>query len=477
MIRRSAGKLKIIMGLVLLSLILLRLIVVQLQQYPYAPGVKTQLTFSYIDLLYELKCSADLLPNSADSRFHSHEAASISQSVGDPWLISPALSYVGRSYCSLGTSASRSLTIIDQWLLVLSTILSIFAARFLSGSWMVSLVVGCVVIYRNSLADSIGAVSLDGYLQVLFTLWLASAAHFIKTGSLWSLGMMVGAVQVGALFDLSFSVLALCLPVMLIVGFPFRKAFAARIVKRLQRRRRRKRLAQPERHASMAGGKDTWASRLVVTTKWMLGQGVPENPSVRWGVGLSRGGVFRVIRAPFGLWVFRKNRWKHLIIGWVVAFALIVAFSAAVYGLIGLRISGAVPWPPMAVVVSHLKFDWFTQWCLGTIFTLDLYGALSLGVIIFCAVQSPTDGIFSFLEATWMVMIAIVGLLVFAFIFDMINYPQMSNLQVSEQILSGSLAVPFRKIFLWCEPALLMFGIAGCYNLIKVADTRFGDGR
>jgi hypothetical protein len=457
-----------------LLLILLRLIVMQLGQYPYEPTLKAQLTYSYLDEIYHSQARDNLMAGVRSARLIEPDSQNLPKKELIAWLASPGFSWVANIYGQDGGTGVVGLLDFGMWLLVVSTFLGVLSGRFMTGSWMIGLIAGTAIIYRESVVLGISAVGPDRYLQFFFMLWFAGACHFLKTGSLISLGAAVLAVFCGSLFDGAYVGIALGIPIMLLFGHPYRKIFASRILRRLQHRKRlrNKRLDDRSSASGLAGQNESFGSRLAVTIKWMVGQGAPEHPNAYWASNISRGGLFRAIQAPFGLWVFRKNRWKHLIAGWAIVFIVACLIGTAGYEFVAAAITGSLQFPLLGLQGTSINPQWISLWVMGVMDPLDIHCFISFAVLFVCAVQSPTDGLFSFLESTWMLIITLLCLLFFAFTFDMVDYRLIEHFKKIVEDPGVDVRIPVRQVFFWCEPALLTIGISGVYNLIKVADSR-----
>jgi hypothetical protein len=392
------------------------------------------------------------------------------------WLVSPGGLWLEELNCptgSIGAFKARDLAFIA---FATAVLLCVMAARFLTSSWIVGIFAALAIVYRDSASTLAYQLGVDSLVSLLFSLWFAASVHFFRTGSLITLACSVAAIALGSLLDFAMLGLALVLPAMVVLGRPFRRVMASHLIKRMRVEKRRRRSFSPRLDADGLGQRfrDSLATRVGATIKWMIGRGIPENPSLTLGYDLTRGGLFRAVNAPFGLWVYRRRRWQQIIWGGALVFILVLVLCAVTFEAQVARFAGGPHFPFADLVGTSISVQWSALWIFGVTDPVDIYLAISLAIMLVCAFQSPADGIFSFLESVWFTGFGLAILLFFAFTVDMVDYRLVEHFKKLTLDPSLSLVLPPRQVIAWSEPVILTMGISGLHNLIKVADSRLG---
>ncbi|MEZ4741762.1 MAG: hypothetical protein R3B45_04840 [Bdellovibrionota bacterium] len=469
----SAGeKVKFALALALIIFLLIQMVSLQIDRGKVESLLgKSIISIAYMDKLLGVHCRH---PQDDDFNknfsFFSLERPDPSGLALLAWLVSPGTSLSYALFCENGHYSSDKNMAWGYYVMLLTLLLLVLCARFLTGSWVISLFVGCFVITREELIARFAILDADPILMMAFSLWFASTVHFLKTGAVVSFLVSACAILLGVAFDYAFGGFVLGLPIFVLVGFFFRQQQAKAIRIRLKSK---KSLKDPHSKLLRSGIQEEKAGkRFFATLKWMLGRGVPATPQVDLRRNIERGSLFRAINVPFGYWIYRKSRWKKLLFANAVVVFIVILFALGLFHFSAWRFSdGKVPnFFSMTFDIVDLK--WMSFWFFELIEPFDIFYIISLAVILVCAMQSPADGLLSFFESIWLLIISAVLTLSISFVFDMIDYYLLNR--YNSLPLVSSVQLLSRNFFLWIEPVVLMLGISGGYNLIKVADSRLG---
>jgi hypothetical protein len=471
------SRFKVFLVLTTIIVILIQLVWINIKDYD--PHIQSRAIGASTSMVAKFAATCKLNnDNYVDSGATSDESPfdPMSSLRNRPWLVSPAFSALVLLACDDQKNPLNRLVIWAKWCLMATAFLSVLTARFLTSSWLISLLTGAAILGRSTFLDRLPELAVDGYLGLAFSLWLACSAHFIRTGSVIMVLVAALAIFIGGLFDPSFLALGFAMPVLLLGGSLVRKRLAAPVFKRLRQERRRQ--EQLRRSMSYRGSVKTriwpdFKSRL----RSLLRKGLPREPILDLRRGLQRGGLFQTIDVPFAIWAYHESRWFKLAVGWIMTS---LAFALFYVMIIGWYLYPAAIEPSLAKFFEFAfrleSFDWFwfDQWVGHNINTIDLYYGLSLVIVLFCGIQSPADGLLSFLEAAWLLAIGCCLCFVSCLFLDYVewnllfhNLPSLDHARDLSQLLVRS---PAR----WIEAGLLTFGICGVYNLIKVIDSRLG---
>jgi hypothetical protein len=152
-------------------------------------------------------------------------------------------------------------------------------------------------------------------------------------------------------------------------------------------------------------------------------------------------------------------------------------FTALLLAMVHWALSGGSGMATLAQLARQagaLHLD-VSGWTTALLQRFDLHLAVSLVVIVLCAVQSPAAGLSSFLEGVWLALIAGVLLAAAACLSDAADFGLVRSLVEAGIIDPLAMGVTPRPVMLWLEPAVLSLGVAGVYNLMKVLDTRMAE--
>lgn len=453
---RGWRRVRIAVPMILLSMILARLVWMQLRSYPAWTSPRAVISNeAWLDgdsAACGARRSPLNAPRPAEAGLGPLERAYVS-------LSSPGYAALSLLSCQLDLPEGRVAAKVNQWLFVATVLMATLMTRFLTSSWTISLITAAMLLSRGRLLAEIGTASVDFPVMLGVTTWLACMAHFLRTGAALSLALAAVASLAGAAFDRSLIVLPLVVPAFLLVGFLYRRQLARPVIRRLRgmNRRRREFYAKSGRLPETADA--SVLRQFSGTLRWMLGmEFAPQSPPGAPRLSYERGSLFRTIDVPFLLWIYWRKRWLRVTIGWLAVFALaLLVFST---------LPGA---------------DWVVPKGLGEALLQplaersDLHFATSLAIVLVSALQSPAAGLPSFLEGMWLALIALVAVFVSAALADagdQLLLAKLSAQGIQDGLLTGLMP---RASGLWLEPIVLSLGVAGIYNLMKVLDTRIAE--
>ncbi len=453
---RRWRRIRIAIPVILLSMILARLVWMQLRSYPAATSPRSEISNEAWLSAVDSACGAR---RSALSSLH------LSSEKGGPLeraylsLSSPGYAVIGLLSCTLDQPAEKVTTKVNQWLFVATVLMATMMTRFLTSSWTISLITAAMLLSRGRLLAEIGTASVDFPLMLCVTTWLAAVFHFIRTGAALSLVASVIAALIAASFDRSMVALSLVVPMFLMVGILYRRRLARPVIRRLRGMNRKRREVYAKAGGMQVAEAPSVFGRFTGTVRWMLGMEFPPlQPPTGPRLSYERGSLFRTIDVPFLLWIYWRKRWLRVTIGWLAVFVL------------ALLIFSTLPGADWAIPKA------FGRALLGPFEgRVDLHFATSLAIIVVSAAQSPAAGLPSFLEGMWLALLAMVLILaasVFADAGDRLLLVRMVNSGLQDPLL---MALPPRAGGLWLEPVILSLGVAGIYNLMKVLDTRIAE--
>jgi hypothetical protein len=467
-------RVRVAIPLLLLTMILMRLVWMQLRSYPVVQDPRTLIAIERLVKDGAAGCVYERSqPGESTGALAGGEARERAVRL---WLTSPGHALATRAACRYGALADRYAIKLNQWLFAGTVLLATLMTRFLTSSWTVSLIVAGMLMSRGGLLAELGRVSADWLLGFSFTLWMTCIAHYLRTGAPVAFVGAALAVAVGALFDRALAPLALAMPIVLGVGYAYRRQLARPVIQRLREVNRQLRVFQRQSNALPDVELESFFGRLSTGVRWLLGMEFPPREATGFMPSFARGGLFRTLAVPFLLWAYHKRRWLQLTSAWLAAFAVIVAAIVVGYAwmldagggiaevLAGMR-------PSLAKVPGHFMH----LWALLALERMDLHLALSFFVMLTCALQSPAAGLAGFLEATWIALAGCLLVGAFACGLDLLDAQLVEQLPFEGRRMLWTLAFGPRPFMLWLEPVVLSLGAAGVYNLMKVFDTRVAE--
>ncbi len=473
------------LALLLLSMILMRLVWMQLRVYRAHVDPKAYLSLMF----YE-----DLAPTGSVN-FGQIPLGIKLEKAANPaplgWYGSPVFRVFHTMIGSSDNLNERFFIRNNQSLLMFLVFFLVIMVRFITSSWTCALIVGAVVMSRGKLLSAVGEISQDIPLMTLIAGFYASLAHCVRTASPISLGCAILMFGTGVFLDGSFVGLAGSMPLMLGGGY------LVHLSKVRKGWRRLKRLLIPvvlvKKLRRIDGGSLPFL-RWSLEVRSLIGV-VPAPKSVHRDrrVNLEGGGLLQTLRVPFLLWCFAQKRWLKVSVLW---------FLAALFGallLVGMKTSFVnseplhgltqgwlfqnplqTPWIikgasyELAPFVQHQAMGqgfwlWAYYWIQIQFESIDIHLIASLLILVLCLFQPPSAGFPGFSELCWMVVFGALGLYIFAFLGDLFDeaslqwmrlyWPEMAD-------LTWKARVPLD----WLEPVILSLAIAGIYNLLAAID-------
>jgi len=216
------------------------------------------------------------------------------------------------------------------------------------------------------------------------------------------------------------------------------------------------------------------------TIRWVLGTEVPSlmrlptpRPDYR------QGGVFVTLKVPFLLWASYRRRWRRIFLWGLMALAVgVVAMVVAKWAILGSdsTLLREIPWGEWRKgALRLLAAGWLEGWLVAAWRFLDPHYALSVVVLLVCALISPARGLPAYWETVWLLLLAAVALAGASLSGDFLDTLVLSSPFAAHPPVSqivGSVTLPPREFFSWMEPVVLSLAVAGIYNLIEVLDSR-----
>jgi hypothetical protein len=451
----------------------MRLVWLQLRAYPVEISTRSVIAMNVLSERVAQECIHDH-PIPVPSNASDGELAL--RSVSQAFTSSIGLVGIYRFGCYLEKLADNQLTKLNQWVYMATVLVIALFCRFLTSSWTIALTAAAVVLSRGRILSELGHVSDQSFLLFGFSSWMCCAAHFLRTGSSVTLGATVFMAMICALLDRSLMVLMCAFPALLVGGYLFRKRLARPVLQRLRQFSRARRVPGRMLGDSQEGAQDGAFSKLLGTVRYALGMEFPAKENESAGLNYERGSLVRTIEVPFALWAYANRRWVRLSLGWIGMGFVLLALSFWLYAMVlqpYLSNSTDVLINSMNPTSDWAKSNWATIWFQNLWSPFDLHLTVSMIVILVCAFQSPADGLVGFLEASWLLIVALVGVTIAAFLADYWDWMLLGSLQVQgveNSVLEG---LTLRPVYVWSEPIILALGICGVYNLLKVIDTRY----
>ncbi|MBM4251950.1 MAG: hypothetical protein FJ146_08255 [Deltaproteobacteria bacterium] len=480
---RSMSRLRVAVPLVLLVVILMRLVWLQLRHYPLQYSVRGLAVSEVVKALSGRDClgsrqlvytATPILAVSPD--IMERERIRPIRSLALKEVLAP-LGYDAVVYgvCRWGQQVDAHLLSVNKILLVSTIFLATLMTRFICSSWTVALVVAGMLLSRGRLQSSIGTLSPDYLAMFGFTLWLTALAHFLRTGAIITALVAVAAATLAMVADRSLISLFLCFPLVLIMGFLFRRQIARPVVKRLRVVSRRQRILR----GLDRRGSSNWSeiaehgaffSRATRSLRWFLGLEFPPVQPPGWRLNFKAGGLFRTLSIPFLLWAYWRRRWLRWTWIWLASGTLIGGVLLLAVGLL-LGTESIRQLEGMAGKGAAGQLEAVVWWWHGLSF-LDTHLAASLLVLIVCATVSPAAGLPSFFEWSWLNLVTLVIVATAGFMSDLFDFQLLEGLFAYGDAEPWLLGLEPRGVSFWVEPAVLSFGVAGIYNLLKAADSQ-----
>ncbi len=473
---KSWGRARIVVPLVLLGMIFMRLIWMQLRAYAYDQDSRAVMAMEFLAERLDDRCQYARLFTAPSSTAAAEGSAEVRVVRG--MLTSIGMAFEGLFLCRQDWLEERAAARVNQWVFTGTVLAATLMARFIGGNWTVALIVATMLMSRGRLLGGLGVVSADGMIAFSVTAWMASAAHFLRTGATASLLALALLLWLGTTFDRSLTALALAPPMLLAMGYVWRRKLAKPVIRRFRgaQEQRGSHLGPVARGALGTESVDNARARLIATARWMLGLEFP--PPVALSEALpdyGRGGLFRTIRMPFLLWVYTRRRWLKFGVVFAACGVVAIFLALALFAWV----AAPLAFGDLGIFREALQFSlapaWYQTWLDVGLSRFDLHLTASVVVILVCGIQSPAAGLAGYLELAWLAVASFLAVAAAALLADVVDAELVLRLGRERRATALMMDLGARSVVAWFEPTLLALGAVGVYNLMKVLDTRFAD--
>lgn len=465
--KKNFKHLRITIFLVLLGIIISRLVSMQLRKY-YMYGHDIMQGAINTTFFHNWGvCSADPIP-----------------------LINKTLSSCVKSFglfiytnlgCHFDYFSIERLLHINQAFLILTIFLMALLIRFITTSWLFSIIVVAALLSRGRLIATLEDLSLHGPIYFLITLTITSWAHFFRTGSKLGLYFAIIASLGSVLCDFSLIAVPFTVPILFFLFLLTRRRLGASLIKHIRLLNRQKRFHSKQKTIPTHPLHEEQTSilsllmtpiNIIINLNLTNSKDDLEDDTVNYQTPPS---ALLPLPVPFILWINKRKRWKRLLsMSFVWIFCCIAVFLLSKV-FICQQFYGSDSWNHIKYIHINGYLNWFPFWIKATAQWIDFHLGLSLVIILFSACLSPPLTTEGFFETTWFFIILCITLTLTTSIAEYLDYvqyfasfPNADSLSIHE-FVSTSLTRPF---MLWVEPIALSLGIAGIYNLVIAIHTR-----
>ncbi len=447
------SRLKSAIAIGLFIALVARLFVLQVKTWPTTPKLEAIISLDYISVNSQEKCT-----NSDSKSLMRKEIQDEASTIA--WLVSPGYWALGTMACRDGEIKSAKLIKWNQWFTIATAFISALFVRFLTSSWLLGMFAAFSVLTRSSILARQGQLGIDAPMMFFVMTWFCGFAHYVRTGSLFSVAVGFISLAFAVFFDRAALALGLSIPVLMIGAWTLRFVLVEGVIARLKAddlMHKQKALILEKRNFVFQ-----WFVNLLPT------------PQSSWDF-ISRvksGGTLSTLRVPFAYWAYQKKRWLRLSLAWFAfTFALGFVYISVEWQFLGiprdsLKLDLIFPFLKN-IQLTHSEY-WLV-WLAEVLEPLDFRLLVGLSVIIVCAVHSPAEGLPGFLEVSILFLISLIGLLVVSWLSDCLDYRLLEELGAYTKWSTISSHLPVRRFFGWVEPTLISLGVGGIYNLIIIA--------
>ncbi|NRA44931.1 MAG: hypothetical protein HRU09_08255 [Oligoflexales bacterium] len=410
-------RLSIFFACILLSMILSRLVWMQLRTYQLMPSISTFSAFSYVSKDFQKNCRNN---SEIEQLFKPlRQEAPYLRPQQHGWFIQPSHIFASKEICA--KQEPIQFIIHAHWVcLTLIVMLGIFLARFLSSSWCLAIFVGATLMSRGALLALIGSYSEMLPITLLMTLWFTSCIHYMRTLSGIALTSALATMVLGSLHTGSFIALGLTIPLFILI---------------LRNK------APSSSEGSLARSK------------------AKVNSFIR---------AFSPLRVRFSLWIDQSPQLrKRLVLVWIILTALL-AFTQLIFKSYQLFYSGIEPDNPVIFKLSTSTFwSFISQWSQAGIQSLDLHSALSIAIIAIWGLSSYVTQVHVYTkEAVIFFLLCFATLTGACFMTGYLDYIILDSTQLRARAFSQGALHP-TPFLVWLEPIILTLGIIGLYHMLK----------
>ena len=328
------------------------------------------------------------------------------------WFSSPGFVRLGRAACNRGVVNTEFFIRNNQWLLIASVFGMVLATRFMTGSWLMSLLVGVILMSRGRLITGIGHLSIEQLLMPICVFWLVSMVHFVKTAS-WSIFFI-------HLFFSGF--LIMNEPAFVVVPF-------------------------------------------ITAIFWGLGN---TNRKAGESAGLTDGpgNFLRPLDISFKDWLSqRAHRFK------VVGLLLATVAACFILGLISFnKMLGVLS--DGSLYNADINPDWYREWMQQWLSPIDTDLIVSFAVIGLTAFLPIRWSLVGLGSITRLFVAVITAVTVMSLGLDLLDYTYIYSLdsEINKNFIEIWGRAP--SVILWVEPIVLSFGAVGMFNFFLTLTTK-----
>ena len=467
---------------ILLGMILMRLIWMQLRTYPVEYESRAVASLAAATSEFPSIC-----PQGPAGIDHRADLFNFGLSYSDVNLIAPGYTAAGLLLCKLEQIDSKAFVRMNQLLFCASILAAVMLTRFMTSSWMLSLVVAAMLFSRGMLLADIGSVSTSYIIMFLFMAGFASFAHFFRSGS--KTMALSGTIAFSLLTLVDRSLWFVCLVPLNLLFFawlltrnlPGFRLLKSQATKQVARQRPVSTSDLKSLRQDYQGDFSSQFARLAGTFRWFFGIefGARDQPAEREdrlekkASSLIPGGLFRIMNLDFYNWIYDRAR------GLKLAIALFFGcfFGLAADFLLSRYLSGtyATGYFTHLFPVSDL-LDTIRLNSLGFLWTqlvrVDMHLIVSFFITALCTVQHPRAGLAGFFELSTMALFLCIGVAVVCTFTDAAEYRWATDHYriLGQKPIEAVYGI--RAWMQWLEPLILTMGVVGFYNLMKVLDTR-----
>lgn len=336
--------------------------------------------------------------------------------------------------CSKGVFSAERYIKHNQVLLVTMVTFCIFISRLFCRSWLFCLIVAAVLLSRGRLLSEIENISGLGLTTTIFTIWVFTMFHWLKTASRLMYG--ISWLVLLALIELesSLSILLLGVPSILLLTYRLRKKILWPVMRRMNadwKRQRKDFTFTRKRAIEFEQGEDT--DLAVQATRGQHFQAKSD------ALGLDS--IFRPLKFPFTLWILTGGRiFSYLKVHLVLSLILIL------YLLIVKHWSGVMDYNAHQDVYAWLKVG---------MANLDLDLSIATCIIISSLFVRPPGAILNYWESLWFFVVISILATFAAFIWDfsLVGPYQYNDFKIA-------------SLAFWLEPVALSMSLLGIYNFL-----------
>ena len=411
-------RLSIFFACILLSMILSRLVWMQLRTYQMVPSFGVFSAFSYVSNDFQKNCRNN--PKIAELFKPMREEAQFIDSKLLRWFMQPSFIIASKEICAKPDPIQ--FIVHMHWIcLALIVLLGIFLARFLSSSWCLAIFVGATLMSRGALLALIGSYSEALPLTLLITLWFTCCIHYIRTLSNISLLTALVTTVLGSLITGSFIGLGLAFPCFLYV------------------------LKNKTGHIQVSQAVSQ-----------------PKKGS------LAR--MFSPLRIGFRLWAGNTPRLrKQLKFFWLVLTASLITVQASYksYQLLFDSKQGGNLFEILSIPTFRTFWSFLSNWLFAGLQTLDLHSLFSIAIISMWAFSSYLGKMHVYTkEAIVLFMVCFTIISGTTLLTGYLDFMILEGSGLSSRAFSLSLMHP-TPFLVWLEPIILTLGIIGLYHMLK----------